>query len=293
MSFRRAQRKKARLRLGLCGPSGSGKSYSSIQVAMGLGGSIAMIDTENGSGELYAHLTDYDIDQLEPPFHPDRYVEKIQEAEAEGYDIVIIDSLSHAWTGPGGLLEVVDNLKKNSRHGMDPWRVATPIQENMIQAILRSRCHIIATMRTRTAWDFVEEKRNNRTVKKPVKVGLAPEQRQNIEYEFTAIFDLSVDGHVATPSKHRMGSLLEGLCEVPSPALGEKLLEWLETGEDPDEVLLREASEEIEAVESEEELKALWTIKARRWQLSPRFPEISALVSSRTARLQETQEATA
>ncbi|MBM7855876.1 hypothetical protein JOC37_002297 [Desulfohalotomaculum tongense] len=106
IQFHRAQRKKARLRLAIAGPAGSGKTYSALLIAFGLGGRTAMIDTERGSGELYVHLGDYDVCSLEAPFIPEKYVEAIQAAEGAGYDNIIIDSLSHAWAGPGGVLDI-------------------------------------------------------------------------------------------------------------------------------------------------------------------------------------------
>lgn len=106
--FNRAERKKAFLKIAITGVSGSGKTYSALQLAQGLGGKIAMIDTENGSGELYSSLCDYDVAPMSAPFSPEKYIEYIHEAEQAGYSVLIIDSLSHAWAGEGGLLEFVD-----------------------------------------------------------------------------------------------------------------------------------------------------------------------------------------
>lgn len=107
MSFQKALRQQAKLRLALTGPSGSGKTYSALLIAQGLapGGRIALLDTERGSGALYAHLTDYDVATFAPPFTPERYVQFVRDAEAAGYDVLIIDSLSHEWAGAGGILD--------------------------------------------------------------------------------------------------------------------------------------------------------------------------------------------
>lgn len=106
--FKKAERKRIFVKMALCGVSGSGKTYSALLLAQGLGGKIAMIDTENGSGELYSDLCEYDAAQLEPPFSPMKFINAIKEAEAEGYNVLIIDSLSHAWSGQGGILEMVE-----------------------------------------------------------------------------------------------------------------------------------------------------------------------------------------
>src|SRR5690606_31598618 len=111
--FKKAERKQARLRLALAGPSGSGKTYSALQMAKGLGSKIAVIDTEHGSASLYADAAEFDVMELHAPYSPERYVEAIQAAEAAGYDVLIIDSYSHEWTGPGGCLEINDETAKS------------------------------------------------------------------------------------------------------------------------------------------------------------------------------------
>jgi hypothetical protein len=230
--FRKAERQQARLRLALCGPSGSGKTYSALLLAQGLvpGGKIALIDTERGSGELYAHLTDYDVAVLDPPFTPNRYIELIHLSEQSGYDLLIIDSLSHAWTGEGGILDLHDKAISANRSGNSfaAWREVTPKHNALVDAIIGSRLHIIVTMRTKTAYDLVDD--NGK--KKPIKIGLAPIQREGLEYEFTTVFDLTVEGHVATASKDRT-RLFDGDHFAPSVKTGELLRDWLLTGRDP------------------------------------------------------------
>jgi len=124
--FRKAERKKAKLRLGILGPAGSGKTYSSLLIAQGLNGSVALIDTEHGSGELYANLIDYDVATLNPPFTPQRYIELIKNAEEAAYNTLIIDSLSHAWSGEGGVLDMHDKASASVRNSFAAWREVTP-----------------------------------------------------------------------------------------------------------------------------------------------------------------------
>ena len=225
--FTRAERKRTFLKIALCGVSGSGKTYSALQLAKGLGKKIAMIDTENGSGEMYSHLCDYDVAQLEPPFSVQRYIDLIKMAEKAGYDVLIIDSLSQAWNGEGGILEMVDKVVATSRNknSFNAWKDVTPEQNKLINTILQCKMHVIATMRSKTAYDLQDQ--NGKKV--PVKIGLAPVQRDGVEYEFMIVFDLSVDKNFACASKDRTG-LFNGWIDVITPNVGEMILDWAISG---------------------------------------------------------------
>jgi len=226
--FTKAKRKRAKLRLGISGPSGSGKTFSSLLIARGLGEKIAMIDTEHRSGELYDDITNYDVCTIEAPFTPDKYTEAIKTAESAGYGTIIIDSLSHAWAGEGGLLDlqgkIVDSGKGNS---YTAWRFVTPKHNALVEAMLQSKCHIIATMRSKMAYALQQ----NGSKSEVVKVGMEPIQRDGMEYEFTVVLDLSVEGHVATATKDRT-RLFDGKHFIPKPETGTSLREWLDNGKD-------------------------------------------------------------
>lgn len=230
--FTKAQRTQAKLRLALCGPAGSGKTYSALLIAQGLApeGRIAMIDTERGSGQLYSDLAEFDVAPLHPPFSPDRYIDLIRQAERGEYDVLILDSLSHAWAGEGGILDLHDKASLASRSGNSfaAWREVTPRHNALIDAIIGADLHVIVTLRTKTAYDIADDV-NGR--KRPIKVGMAPVQRDGLEYEFTAVLDLSVEGHVATATKDRTG-LFDGAHWVPSKATGAALKDWLAGGVD-------------------------------------------------------------
>jgi len=231
MSFHKAIRKQAKLRLALSGPSGSGKTYSALLIAQGLApeGRIALLDTERGSGELYSHLADYDIATLTPPYTPDRYIQLIRQAEQAGYAVLIIDSLSHAWTGQGGVLDMHEKAATAARgNSWAAWREVTPAHNALVEAMLGANLHLIATLRTKTAYDVTDD--NGK--KKPVKVGLAPVQREGMEYEFSLLLDLTVDSHIASAAKDRT-SLFDGQHFTPGVATGAALLEWLDSGIDP------------------------------------------------------------
>lgn len=177
MAFHKAERRKAKLRLGITGPAGSGKTYGALLVGMGLGGKIAMIDTENGSGDLYSGLGDYDV-------------------------CTIV-----------------------KRSYLSPCCVTVPLQ--LVEAMLSSRCHIIATMRSKTEY-ILEE--NERGKKEPRKVGMVPVQRDGMDYEFGTVFDLGLN-HTATVSKDRT-SLFDGQVFTLSKETGAALRAWLDSGAD-------------------------------------------------------------
>lgn len=226
--FRKAEKSKSKLRLAITGPAGSGKTYSALQVAFGLGGKIGLICTEHGSGELYSNLGEYDIAELTAPFTVDRYIHLIKEAE-KVYDIIIIDSLSHAWAGEGGLLEQHDKITAASKTGNSytSWGKITPLHNKLIETILQCRSHIIATMRTKTEYSISDE--NGKKV--PKKIGMAPIQRDGMDYEFSVVYDLSVD-HLATVTKDRTNIFNNSEPFLPSQETGKLLLSWLNHGVD-------------------------------------------------------------
>lgn len=227
MEIRKAERKKAKLRLGIAAPSGAGKTYSALLMSFGLGGKIGLIDTEHGSGDLYAHLGDYDIVSIEAPYTVKKYIEAISTFEAEEYDTIIIDSLSHAWAGDGGLLDKQGKMADRGVNSFAAWRTITPEHNSLVDAMLRSPAHIIATMRAKQ--EYVLET-NDKGKQQPKKVGLAPVQREGMEYEFTVMLDVDMQ-HIASASKDRT-SLFDGQYFKIDKSTGERLLAWLETGVD-------------------------------------------------------------
>ena len=223
--FQKAERRKAKLRLALCGPSGSGKTYSALKIAKGMGGKIALIDTENGSGLLYSNICDYDAAEIAPPFSVDKYIGAIKEAEKAGYDVLIIDSLTHAWAGQGGLLEEVDK-RKSGANSFAAWRNVTPMHNALVDTILQSKMHVIVTMRSKTAYEIEKDDRGKAV---PVKKGMATIQRDGLEYEFTVVLDMDNKGHAAEAGKDRTG-IFDGKFFVPDEGTGQQLIQWLDTG---------------------------------------------------------------
>lgn len=221
---RKARRSAAKLRLLIGAVSGGGKTYSALLLAKGLGGKTFVIDTENGSSDLYEDLHDFEVIDLKPPFSPERYVKAIEAAEQLGAEVIIIDSVTHCWSGKGGCLELVDDIAKAKFRG-NTWSAfseITPRWRAFVDAILRSRAHVICTGRSKTETAQVEE--NGR--KKVVKLGMKMEARDGLEYEFTVVLDLVHDGHYATVTKDRTG-VFTGDPKPVTVDTGRELAKWL------------------------------------------------------------------
>lgn len=232
-SFKKATKSQSRLRLAFIGPAGSGKTYSSLRVATALvepttGSRIAVIDTERGSASKYAHRFSFDVLEL-TEFSVENYIAAIHAAESAGYDCLIIDSLSHAWAGKGGLLEFVDTVTARSKsHNAfsEGWRAATPKHNELVDTMLQSPCHLIVTMRSKTEW-VVEKDAQGRSI--PRKIGTQPIQRDGLEYEFDVVGDLDLDNRFVI-SKTRCEDLNGRIIEKPGEALAQTLLAWLTSG---------------------------------------------------------------
>ena len=232
--FRPAVKSRAKLRLALIGPAGSGKTFTALAVACrmvgGQAGKVAVIDTEHGSAEKYADLFAFDTLHLES-FSPARYVEAIAAAVAAGYEVIIVDSLTHAWSGKDGALERVDRAaaRSKSSNSFAAWRDVTPEHQKMVEAIVGAGAHVICTMRSKT--DYVQEKDGNgRTVIR--KVGLSPVQRDGMEYEFDLVGDID-DQHTMSVTKSRILPLADAVIKHPGSNLAVTLLEWLNAGPAP------------------------------------------------------------
>ena len=236
--MRKAQRRKAKLRLGLSGPAGSGKTLGALLVAYGIAGDwdkVCLIDTENFSGDLYANtikagvsIGEYNIISLSTPYTPEKYIAAIKECEAAGIECIITDSLTHAWAGEGGLLDKKGQIEKKTGNGWTAWRDITPMHNRLVEAILSSKAHIIATLRAKM--EYVQEKDpvTGKTVIR--KIGMNPIQREGFEYEVTTFVDVDQD-HQCTSSKDRT-SIVDGKVFTLTVDLGRQFLEWLESGID-------------------------------------------------------------
>ena len=198
MELRNAERKQAKIKMGLQAPSGAGKTYSALLLAYGLindWSRIAVIDTENHSADLYAHLGNYQVLAFEQPFSPERYIQAIEVCEKAGMEVIILDSISHEWEGVGGILDIHGAMMGNS---FTNWAKVTPRHNAFVQKLLQSSSHIIATIRSKQ--DYVLSEKNGKMV--PEKIGLKGVTREGLDYEFTIVLELDLK-HQATATKDR------------------------------------------------------------------------------------------
>ena len=224
--FKKATKAQAKLRAAGFGPSGSGKTMSMLRIGRGLAGptgTVAVIDTERGSASKYSDRFDFDVlDLIDHTVQG--YVEAIK--SAHGYDVLVIDSLSHGWQS---LLEEVEKLAKAKYRGntWSAWSEGTPLQRKLVNAILDFPGHVLATIRSKTEWTTVEDSRGK---KAPQRIGMAPEQGKGIEYEFDLLLEISTE-HIANVIKDRTGRFQDRLIDKPDEEFGRQLALWLADGE--------------------------------------------------------------
>ena len=252
IQIRKASRKRAKLRLGISAPSGAGKTMGALLLAFGITGDwdkIGMIDTEEGSGELYVGVKKHGLEigefqyiRISKDFSPVHYVDAVKAFENAGVEVIIIDSLTHAWAGTEGLLDKQGKVAAKSGNSYTAWRDVTPQHNALVNSMLQSKCHIIATMRSKVEYAMQD---GDNGKKKVVKLGMAPIQREGMEYEFTAFFEVDSNS-VASPSKDRTdlfstlnaAGTLDKRSFVITPAIGEELLGWLNKGGEPEPTTL-------------------------------------------------------
>lgn len=216
----------AKAKIIFAGPSGAGKTYTALKTARELGDNILVIDTENGTSAKYANEFDFQILRL-PDYSLKTYIEALEYCKDKGFDVVIIDSLSHAWVGPGGALEQVDNASKRfSGNKYFAWGEVTPLHNKLITQILSYPSHLIATVRMKMDYILVE---NDKGKQSPQKVGLGMVQREGIEYEFDIVAEMTVD-HMLTVTKTRCFALDGFTAHKPDGKLGQLIKDWLTEG---------------------------------------------------------------
>lgn len=248
MELRTAQRNKAKIKMALAGPAGSGKTKSSLFIAYGLCGNwnnVAIVDTENNSADLYADLGPYQVLALSPPFTTEKYINAIIICQQKGIEVIIIDSITHEWEY---ILELHGNMAGNSYTN---WHKVNPTHNSFVQAILQSPIHIISTIRTKQ--DYILSEKNGKMV--PEKVGMKSITRDGMDYEFTLVFDLDMKNQ-ATTSKDRTGLFMGKTPFVISPQIGKAILDWCNQGKEGKAI--DEFAEKINGCKSIDELLGLY-----------------------------------
>ena len=233
--FTPATRKRTLLRLALSGPSGSGKTYTGLRIGTILAAStplrLAVVDTEHGSASKYADEFAFDVLPMSA-YDPRFYIEAIKAAAAtRQYSVLLIDSLSHAWGGTGGVLDKVDrHAKANRGDSFGGWRETRPLQRDLIEAMVGAPMHVIVTMRSKQAYEIEKDERGKTKIRK---LGLKPEQADGIEYEFDIAGELDTE-HVLAITKSRAKAITDNLYPEPGEEFAADLIEWIQKGRDPD-----------------------------------------------------------
>lgn len=261
MQLKQAKRSQVKLKIGLSGASGFGKTYSALLLAYGITNDwskIAIIDTENGSADLYAHLGDFNVLPMSDPYSPERYIEAIKTCENASMEVIIIDSITHEWQGKGGCLMIHEKLGGR----FQDWGKVSPRHQAFIDAILQSNCHIVTTVRSKIDYSL-DTNSNGRT--KVVKHGTKEITREGYEYELTVNFELINDKHLAKASKDRTGLFMDKPEFIINAATGKKLINWCNLG-----ISLKDIKEEITNCETVEGLKHLYAkYKNQQSQIYP------------------------
>lgn len=249
MKLQKAERHQVKLRIGLSGPSGFGKTYSALLLAYGITNDwnkIAIIDTENKSASLYSHLGDFNVLSLEEPYSPERYLKAIKLCEESDVELIIIDSISQEWQGKGGCLEIHEQLGGR----FNDWAKVTPRHNAFIDAIVQSKCHIITTTRRKVDYSLDQDS-NGKT--KVMKLGMKEITREGFEYELTVNFELLNDKHLVSASKDRTGLFMGKPEFIINSATGKKLINWCNQGISVDKI-----KEQINSCETLEDLKKIY-----------------------------------
>ena len=249
MQLQQAQRHQVKLRLGLSGASGFGKSYSALLLAYGITNDwskIAIIDTENNSASLYSHLGNYNVLTLNEPYSPERYIEAINTCEKASMEVIIIDSITHEWSGKGGCLQIHEDLGGT----FQMWAKVTPRHQAFIDAILGSKSHIITTVRRKMDYSL-DITSNGKT--KVIKHGTKEVTREGFEYELTVNFEFINDKHLVSASKDRTGLFMGKPEFIINSSTGKRLLEWCNQG-----VSVQDIIQQINSTFSIDDLRQLY-----------------------------------
>lgn len=257
MRLEKASRKQAKVRISLAGASGSGKTFSGLQLAFGLCNDyskICVIDTENKSSSLYSHVGGFNVINITPPFHPDKYVQAIQLAEQSSMEVIVLDNVSHAWSGKGGCLDLheKETAKMRVPNSFTAWAAITPLYQNLIDTIVNSSCHIISTLRSKT--EYLMSERNGKQV--PQKIGTTPMMRDGFDFEQSVAFDLD-QTHKAFCTKDRTTLFADKESFIISVETGKLILQWCNSG---DPVRVDEVSQRINDCKTVNELLQLYNL---------------------------------
>lgn len=227
--FEKATKEQAKLRMGIYGPSGGGKTWTALMIASALGGKVVALDTENGSAAKYADIFEFFSPKIES-YHPKNLIEFFPAAHKEGFDVAVVDSLSAFWQGREGMLEQVDAATKRSQshNSFKAWGEVAPLQNQLVEAIISAPMHVICTMRSKTEYVIEKDERTGRNA--PRKIGLAPIQKDNFEYEMDIVGMMDPDNNLII-QKSRCPDINGKVFNKPGKEFAEIVKAWLSSGQ--------------------------------------------------------------
>lgn len=276
MALQKATRKKVKLRLSIASPTGFGKTVSALMIAYGITedwSKIAVIDTENKSASLYAdhtlptgfHIGEFFVEEIEPPFTPEKYMTAIKNCEDAGIEVIVVDSVTHVWSGQGGLLEYNDSLGGNK---FQNWSKTSPRYQAWLNSILHSKCHVITTNRKKQAYALINEGGKAKVEKQ----GMEDQIRDGYDYEMTIAFEIVNDAHLARASKDRTSLFINKPEFVITPEVGKMIRDWCEKGIDttPPVNPVSQAIADMLLAQTMDSVRVLWA-KHKQFQSNPEF----------------------
>lgn len=281
MQLQKATRKKVKLRLSLASPTGFGKTAGALIIAHGMGydwDKIAVIDTENESASLYSNhklpggylIGEFNTVPLQPPYTPEKYIQAIKVCEDAGMEVIIIDSVTHVWTGKGGLLESNDSLGGNK---FQNWAKTTPRYQSWLSSILNSKCHVITTNRKKQAYELTKDSSGKTTVEKK---GMEDQIRDGYDYEMTIAFEIINDGHLAKASKDRSSLFSDRPEFVITESIGKEIMDWCESGVDAEELAKEQFNKQVETAKNN--LRACINLPQLQVAFKSYTPEMQAAI---------------
>jgi hypothetical protein len=223
MELKRASQKGKKLRIGLSGASGFGKSYSALKMGFGMTNDwskICVLDSECSASSLYFTLGNYNTIDISAPFTPENFIQGIKIAEEANMEVIIIDSISMEWNGTGGCLDIHDQLGGR----FQDWGPVKKRHQAFIDAILQSKCHIITCVRRKVEYSLDKDS-NGRT--KVFKLGTKEVTQEGFEYELDINFELINENHLAKATKDRLGLYMNKPEFVINCATGKRLIAWV------------------------------------------------------------------
>lgn len=275
MQLKKAQKKLVKLKIGMSGASGFGKTYSALLLAYGITGDwekIAVIDTENDSASLYSDLGEYNALSLSAPYSPERYIEAIDTCVSAGMECVIIDSITHEWDGVGGCLDIQNQLGGKYQD----WAKVSPRHQKFIDTILQSPVHVITTVRRKQDYEMTKGSDGKVKVEK---AGTKEVTREGFEYELTLNFELINENHMAKPSKDRTGLFADKPEHIITSETGKRLIEWANSGVDEEKQNFEFAMYEMKQCSTLEDVKQVWS-RYKKYQTEEEFINLKEIMKN-------------